>query len=134
MFSYLFCSLSHQVDIRTRKQCKYLIEQGLMQQNTHVFPFKKCKTDTTIHCKPQVEKKHVLKVKAASTANRTSSCSTAQFQYSPLFIQLLFHHVSPPGWHRGQTSGLLLSLHVDTGVKGNMGGDGSPCSSVKDLN
>lgn len=26
------------------------------------------------------------------------------------------------------------ACNVDTGVKGNMGGDGSPCSSVKDLN
>lgn len=77
---------------------------------------------------------HVFRLKIASTANRTSSCSTAQFWYSPLFIQFLFHHVSPPGWHRGQTGGLFLSLHVDTGVKGNMGGNGSPCSSVKDLN
>lgn len=56
------------------------------------------------------------------------------FHYSLLFIQLLFHHVSPPGWHRCQTSGLLLGLHVDTVGKGNMGGDGSPESSVKDLN
>lgn len=38
-FSYLFCSLSQQ-DIRTRKQCKYRIEQGLLQQNTH-FLFQK---------------------------------------------------------------------------------------------
>lgn len=83
------------------------------------------------YSKASGRKEACVKGKVASTGNRTSSCSTAQFRYSPLFIQFLFHHVSPPGWHGGQTSGLLLSLHVHTGVKGNMGGDGSPFSSVK---
>lgn len=126
-FSYLFCSLSHQEDIRTRKQCKYLIEQHRLQQNTlKLFSFskqkkKKSKTencDALYRSGKWGKKKHV---------------GPAQFGYSPLFIQFLLHHVPPPGWHRCQASGLLLSLHVDTGVKGNMGGDGGPCSSVKDL-
>lgn len=54
-FSYLFCSLSHQEDIRTRKQCKYLIEQHRLQQNTlKLFSFskqkkKKAKQKTVTH-------------------------------------------------------------------------------------
>lgn len=88
VFSYLFCSLSHQVNIRTRKKSKYLIEHGLLQQIGSVFLFLS-KIDTITNSKVSGKKKNPTCVKA-----KTSEHSQSFNRNGPFSLLTSLHPVS----------------------------------------